>query len=348
MATYLTSHAEDVTADGHPSGWTEEEWNDCGNAQYAKWGGVGDGRAMEWAQRKSDAVAELRGEEPTYKDFRKADASERPLRNTDDAPAFSVQPSDVDALYADIAEDVRAVFDEVLSDDEIQAAIDDLAADPDAVEKGAVDLLRRVKDIIAESDVADRVADAIQDHTTEEIRETLDTAAGQVDDDVDTDPIVDALAERDVAFADDFANRMADEVRETVADGWEQGKNSDEIRADLQAKNDEFGDWQAERIARQELQIASGEAREQFAAEAGKVEVWMDSGDDRVRDAHAAMDGTWKIPGDSWVVEYDDRGTQKESVPGDSEPGIGCRCQTLLVDREDVDVADYGGTNPPT
>jgi len=98
MAAYLTSHEEDVTADGHPSEWTEEEWSDCGNAQYAKWAGVGDGRAKEWAQGISDDVAVARGEEPAYKstgDSGNASESVRkdePLRETDEG--FEVELAD--------------------------------------------------------------------------------------------------------------------------------------------------------------------------------------------------------------------------------------------------------------
>lgn len=66
-----------------------------------------------------------------------------------------------------------------------------------------------------------------------------------------------------------------------------------------------------------------------------------------VRDGHAEMDGKWARPGESFVVEYPERGTRKESVPGDSEPGIGCRCVQLLRDREEVDDADYAGDGTP-
>jgi hypothetical protein len=71
FAAYLTSHEEDVTADGHPRTWSEEEWSDgCGNAQYAKWGGIGDGRSKEWAQRHANQVAEARDEEIPYPQIR--------------------------------------------------------------------------------------------------------------------------------------------------------------------------------------------------------------------------------------------------------------------------------------
>jgi len=35
VAAYLTSHEADVTADGPPTDWSEEEWRDCGNLQRA-------------------------------------------------------------------------------------------------------------------------------------------------------------------------------------------------------------------------------------------------------------------------------------------------------------------------
>jgi len=114
-------------------------------------------------------------------------------------------------------------------------------------------------------------------------------------------------------------------------------------------KGDEFAGWQGERIARQELQIASGEARSEYAAETNRIEVWQTSEDGRVRDSHAAMNGLWKYPGDKWVVDYSaaGRGVEKEDVPGGSEPGIGCRCQILIRERDDVDSDDYAGTGSP-
>jgi len=66
IAAYLTSHEEDVTAEGPPSDWSDEEWSDCGNLQYAKWGGTGTGTGLEWGQSKANAVAEAAGEELPY------------------------------------------------------------------------------------------------------------------------------------------------------------------------------------------------------------------------------------------------------------------------------------------
>jgi len=66
IAAYLTSHEEDVTADGPPSDWSDEEWQDCGNLQYALWGGTGTGTGLEWAQQTANEVADAKGEELPY------------------------------------------------------------------------------------------------------------------------------------------------------------------------------------------------------------------------------------------------------------------------------------------
>ncbi len=80
IAAYLTSHEEDVTADGPPTDWSDEEWRDCGNLQYALWGGTGTGTGLEWAQSKANEVADANDEEVPYPD--------REARNLDD-PAFA-------------------------------------------------------------------------------------------------------------------------------------------------------------------------------------------------------------------------------------------------------------------
>jgi hypothetical protein len=379
IATYLTSHAEDVTAEGSPGEWTDEEWADCGNAQYAKWGGVGDGRAMEWAQERSDEVAELRGEEPTYKSLERdshADAhdapdpssdgnttestnahttalsgqtdmaKDEPLRNTDEWAMFDVQAGEIESLASDLAADFEDLFADVLDDAEIQDAIDSMAADADGeTSKSVTAVARRLKELLTDNDLAESIQTRLEEASVNEALEAIEHASAEADASVDVDEraIREQLSDRTQQFADDIAENMAEDIRETVGDGFAEGKNSREIAQDIAEQGDLEAGWGgAERIARQELQIASGKAREAVAADLGKVEVWRTAGDDRVRDAHAEMDGTWKRPGESWEVTYE-RGSRAESVPGDSEPGIGCRCVTQLVDREDVDDADYGG-----
>lgn len=279
-------------------------------------------------------------------------AKDEPLRETDEWYQFDVQPGEVESLTDDIADDVQALFDRVLNDGEIQAIIDRLAADDNATEKSLAALSRRLRDLLSGSDVAEAIADALQQHTASAVEEALESAVSEAGDDVDIDVqrITDQLHDREVSFADEFADRMAEDIRETVGDGWAEGKNSREIAQDIADRGDMSAGWDgAEKIARQELQIATGEARSEVAAELDKVEVWQTTGgadgDGRNRDAHLDMHGKWKRPGESWEVDYsaEGRGVRTESVPGDSEPGIGCRCQVLLRDIETVDDSDHAG-----
>jgi phage portal protein BeeE len=363
IAAYLTSHAEDVSSlDGNYTDWDEAEWTDgCGPVQYALWGGTGDGRALEWAQEKTNEVAAARGEEQPYSasagDSGNGNAAvgKEALRNTDDWGAFDVQPEMVENLTADINDDVRAIFDEVLSDDEVRAIIDRLAADDEADEtaKSLTDLSRRLREIFESSDIVASIRDALDDATSEAVEQALDNAAADTGEEttVDIERIREQLRDREVEFADRFADEISADIRETVGDGWADGKGTREIASDIAEQADINEGWTgAERIARQELQIATGEARSEFAREIDKVEIWNTSGDRRVRDAHDAMDGTWKWPSDDWEVDYtaEGRGVEKESVPGDSEPGIGCRCGVLLRDRDEVDRSDYAGDGTPS
>ena len=274
---------------------------------------------------------------------------DEPLRETDEWAQFDVQPHMVQTLAEDIGADVRDLFDAVLADDEVRAIIDRLAGD-EATEKSLAALSRRLRDIFDSSEVVGRIQSALREQTaqaaTETVEETL-REAGSVDEtDVDVDAIEAQLADREVQFADAFAEEMRDDILETVGDGWAEGKGTQAIADEIAEQADINEGWTgAERIARQELHMATGQARSEVAADLGKVEVWQTSGDGRVREAHDAMQGTWKRPGDDWVVDYsgEGRGVEKESVPGDSEPGIGCRCTTLLRDLETVDDSDYAG-----
>ena len=332
-------------------------------------------------------MAELRGEEPTYKQVQKDDfedpcwegytmvgtkpngdprcvpdadvpeateqnadfrkGADEPLRNTSDWQMFDVQPDEIEALHDEIADDVAALYDQILSDDEVERLIEQFAETDgsDTTEKSLTGLSRRIQDLLSGSDVADRIREAVDEARTSQIREAIEHAARQEDDDIDTDPIMDAVADREVPFADRMVDRVSEHVREKVADGWQAGKNSLEIRDDIAEVADAEEGWGTERIARQELQIASGQARNAYAAETNRVEVWRTSGDGRVREPHAEMDGAWKRPSEDFRVDYSsvDRGVQTEKVPGDSEPGIGCRCFTELVDIDEVDDADHAG-----
>jgi len=259
----------------------------------------------------------------------------------------------VDDLTEQIAGDVRSLFDSVLEDDRVMEIIDRLAAeDSTETEKSLSSLHRRLKEIFESSDVVARIERALRDETADAAQEAIENAIEETDEDpdVDVEAINEQLSNREVEFADRFANEISEDIRSTVGDGWAEGKPTREIANDIAEQADINEGWTgAERIARQELHVAAGEARSEFAAEIDKVEIWNTSDDSRVRPSHEAQDGMWKWPGDDWVVDYSEegRGVEKESVPGDSEPGIGCRCGVLLRDRSEVDQSDYAGDGEP-
>lgn len=99
IPAYLNSHEDDVSADGPPTEWGEEEWSDCGNAQYAAWGFYPD-----WFKEKANELARARDEEEPYKseshDFSirgapmQMDTESDPLQSTLDTKSGpqSVQP----------------------------------------------------------------------------------------------------------------------------------------------------------------------------------------------------------------------------------------------------------------
>lgn len=271
-----------------------------------------------------------------------------PLRETDDWATFDVQPSDVEEVRDEIAEDIDALWDEVLSDDELESVIDRFAAeeDSDETEKSLTGLSRELKRIFDDSDLVEQIESKVRDLTTEKARETLESVIREEGEDIDVDPVIERIENREMTFADDYSERIESDIRDVVSDGWDEGRNSFEIKDELENEAEDYTGWQAERVARQELQLATGEARSGYAAETGRVEVWQTSEDDRVRSAHSEMKGAWKRPSEVWEVEYEERGgVKKENVPGDSRYGIGCRCMTLLRDISEVDDADHAGVS---
>ena len=130
VAAYLTSHEEDVTADGTPSEWSDEEWDDCGNIQYAKWGGLGTGTSLEWAQRKANEVARARDEEEPYPDraARHTTTDSMTDRNIDDpefaegdAVMWSSQDTPVHGRVAGVHEEFSPNEDVTITGDDGEA-----------------------------------------------------------------------------------------------------------------------------------------------------------------------------------------------------------------------------------
>jgi len=61
IPAYLVSHEEDLTAEGPPTEWGEEEWSDCGNAGIGRWLYY-----VDWFTEKANELARKRGEEEPY------------------------------------------------------------------------------------------------------------------------------------------------------------------------------------------------------------------------------------------------------------------------------------------
>jgi hypothetical protein len=106
IAAYLTSHEEDVSADGPPTDWSDEEWADCGNIQYALWGGTGTGTGLAWAQRKANDVAAAKGEDEPYPDRAMTDRNlDDPEFGEGDAVEWSSNDVTVRGRVADIGDE---------------------------------------------------------------------------------------------------------------------------------------------------------------------------------------------------------------------------------------------------
>ncbi len=252
---------------------------------------------------------------------------------------FPYQDSDVEDLKEEIGEEVNEVFEQVLSDEEFEQLIS-----TQAEEKSLGSIGSKISQFLKTTGLVSKIMDLVQNKTEEKVINTLEENAEETNLSVDMDRISQRIQDRDMTFANDYANRMEQEIRDVVSEGWSEGKTTTQIKNDLGEKAEEFSDYQAERIARDQLQRATGEARNEFAKQhADKfVEVWMTVGDNRVRDAHSEMDGMWKTPNEEWVVPYEN-GEQLESFPGDSEKGIQCRCSTKIVPREEVNPQNHRG-----
>lgn len=266
-------------------------------------------------------------------------SKDEPLRETTDWSEFSYQPEDVKEIKSKIGSLVKDLWDDLLSDDQFLREIERMTT-----QKGLGSVTRSFKELLLAKDIVDNIQTTLRDETSEKALNTIERASKQVGLDVDPTGITERLQNRDMTFADDYAKRMESTIRDVVSEGWKEGKTVQDITDKLREKGDSFSDYEAERIARDQLQRATSEARNEFALQHSDkfVEVWLSSGDNRVRPAHDKMDGKWKHPHEDFRVPYED-GVEKESFPGDSKKGIMCRCDTLLKPKDEVDPKDHAG-----
>jgi len=264
----------------------------------------------------------------------------KPLRENEDWHLFTYQPEDVKNLKGKISGAVGDLWKEILEDERIDEVIEAHATE----EKSLGSISRKLKQIMTASEIVGKIKDVVSEETGEMVTETVEDSVEDTGLGFDRDGIAERVQNRPMKFADDYAERMEGEIRDTVGEGWSEGEPINEIKNDLQDKAEEFSDYQAERIARDQMQRATGEARNEFAKQHSDkfVEVWMTAEDDRVRDAHKNMNDTWKRPHEVWQVDYDGN-VVEEDFPGDSKRGIQCRCDTRLVPEEEMDKMDHRG-----
>lgn len=281
---------------------------------------------------------ESKGKHP--KDREKQDEALR--EDEDDWHLFSYQPSEVEDLKEDVSEPVKELWNKVLDDSKILETIERLANDTET-QKSENELGRRLRNLIGSMGIVDEIKEKIETKVTEKVSDELSDLESGFGDIKET-RVLNRIQDRDMTFVDEYADRMSEQIRETVSEGWTKGQSIDEIRDNLREKAEEFSDYQAERIARDQLQRATGDARNEFAKETeiDLVEEWLATDDNRTREAHREMSGKWKRPNEDYVVEYPD-GIQLESFPGNSVSGINCRCDTLLKPKEEVSDSDHQG-----
>jgi len=267
---------------------------------------------------------------------------DEPMRETDNWHLFSVQPSDVENLKSNISGKVGKLWDEILSDDEIMQVIE-----RNITEKtGTISIARRLKEIFSSSQIVRELSNQIKQHSRDEVEESLSDLVQVEDVDVDEDAILDRIDKPTEPLIENHTERIEREITDVVSEGWQEGSDITDIREKLQEKREDFTENQAETIARTELHNASSKARNEFAKQTDRVEVWITSDDRRVRDAHSEMDGKWKYPNEVFPVTYETSSgtkTKNEEFPGNSKFGINCRCDTILEREEDVDESDHVG-----
>lgn len=262
-----------------------------------------------------------------------------PLREDSDYHEFSVQPSDVEELTDEIADEVKTLWEELLDNPEFIAEIKDMITK----KKSVAGLTGIFKELLKGLDTIDRIDDLIRTQTTDKALDIVEGLSKDIGLGYDPTGIAAKLEDKAMTFSDKYAERMIDTIRDEVSTGWKEGKSIGQITDGLREKADEFTSYQAERIARTELSRAAGEARHEYALQNQDklVEVWLATNDHRTRTSHKNMDGKWKHPDEKFKVETED-GIVKVNYP--QEEFINCRCDVLLMTIDEVDPDDHAGT----
>jgi hypothetical protein len=216
IAAYLTSHDADVTAEGPPSDWSDEEWRDCGNLQYALWGGTGTGTGLEWAQQKANEVAEASGDERPYPD--------RDARDRDGPPA-----------------DTPSKSEQIMTDEDTESA-DEQSEDTERDEQP--DLRETVRDMEAKMEEVREHCEAMREMQEEMYEEMMGDGDENAGDGADEDGDGeggdggDGDGDGEEDEEESAADTAESNERTVTVDGEE--KSVDEALADLREQADDI------------------------------------------------------------------------------------------------------------
>lgn len=280
------------------------------------------------------------------KDSKKKDNDEA-LRETENWNEFEVQPSDVEDVKEQIAEEAEATFEDIMNDPDFENLLERMLEDSPlekAVNKNSSELTRLLNKLVQAKVLGGGIQGIV---TSEAVDMALDTAVNLEDEtglDVDKDSVRQRVENQDMEFAENYSERMEEEIRDTVTEAQAEGKSLDEVKDELMDKKEDFTENQAETIARTEMHRASARAQRDFAQQhSDKFGLkWVTAGDDRVRPGHQEMDEKWRRPSESWEVPYEE-GTVKEEIQGNSRYGINCRCTEVMVPLDELDDKDHNG-----
>jgi hypothetical protein len=122
-----------------------------------------------------------------------------------------------------------------------------------------------------------------------------------------------------------------------ILKGLDEGKTVEEIAKDIKKWYGHFSESRVLTIATTEVSSISnyGSLMGAFQSEKDLLKIWVNVGDERVRDHHLDMDLHPAIPLD----EYFKVGDSLMQYPGDpngaSDEIVNCRCSLMYVDKND-------------
>lgn len=121
-------------------------------------------------------------------------------------------------------------------------------------------------------------------------------------------------------------SRVDGEINKILTDGYKEGWGVKDVRNRIMQRYDQFSSWEANRIARTEMQTAHNMGVMQSFQELGvEYKEWRSAHDSRVRTSHIYMDGE--------IAPLDEPFSNGLMYPGDKsgriEEWINCRCSMV-------------------